>query len=67
MTDRDPITPDPTCPLCASNSDVERHRHGYLCGACWTVFTGSPDEWSRMREVREMRARGYAAAQGESA
>lgn len=54
MTDRDPI-PSPTCPLCATRDRVQRDRHRWLCCACWTVFTGSQDEWERTRHMRERR------------
>lgn len=60
MTDRDPQTPAPSCPLCGGNEKVERERSGWLCGACWTVFSGSADEWARWREQRESRAKRYA-------
>lgn len=58
MTVREEFT-GPTCPLCATNGEIERHAGHWLCFMCWTVFTGSQDEWNRMREQRENRARRY--------
>ena len=57
----DPVA-NPSCPVCGGNERTERHAHGWLCVACWTVFEGSPGEWSRWREKRERRARMYGAA-----
>lgn len=52
--------PQPSCPLCGTNSNVGRDRvgghHVYLCSDCWTVFTGGTDEWEQWRKKRERRA-----------
>lgn len=56
MTDRDPTPLAPTCPVCSKRDRVQRERDRWLCGACWTVFTGSQDEWERSRPMREARA-----------
>lgn len=55
MTDRDPIPLAPTCPVCATREKVARERGKWLCGKCWTLFTGSQDEWERCRGMRDQR------------
>lgn len=59
MTDLEPIA-RPSCPVCGANDEVERQMGGWLCTGCWTVFSGSADEWARWRERRENRAKRYA-------
>lgn len=53
----------PSCPLCSSTDHVERSVVGakhqkvvWLCGSCWTAFTGSEDEWREYQERRVMYA-----------
>lgn len=63
----DPVT-TPACPLCGSSRRVSGSANlppigwagnsvtypwRWLCGLCWTVFTGGETEWGRMREQRE--------------
>ena len=55
MTDRDPTPLAPTCPVCASRDRVAREKSHWLCGGCWTLFTGSQEEWERTRGMREQR------------
>lgn len=55
MTYRDEVPKVPTCPVCATRERVQRERDRWLCGGCWTVFTGSQDEWERSRVMREAR------------
>lgn len=64
MTDdtRDTARPAPTCPLCATNDQIQRHAGAWLCFACWTVFSGSQGEWARWAKNREIRSSMYAAA-----
>jgi len=59
MTYRDE-PPMPSCPMCGGNEQVSRdtfgqknHRGAYLCGLCWSVFSGGQDEWNRSHEARE--------------
>lgn len=49
----------PSCPVCQSRDAVERHRSNWVCTGCWTVFTGSRDEWERSHDHRDQ----YAALQ----
>lgn len=45
-----------TCPACGLHDSWERSTHPdfpYLCGACWTLFTGTELEWRRHRVQRE--------------
>lgn len=50
----------PTCPLCNTRGDVVRtprsepiaDRCPFTCHNCWTVFTGSDQEWQSTREDR---------------
>lgn len=54
MTDREPTPLAPTCPVCASRENVERQRpFGWLCGTCWTVFSGAQGEWEKNRDRRD--------------
>lgn len=62
----------PTCPACGLNDATERSEHPdypYLCGSCWTLFTGTELEWRRMRKLREdvVRRREKAAKNDEEA
>ena len=59
MTDRDPVVHAPTCPICGTHERVQREAHRWLCGGCWTVFSGGQGEWEQEREHREKRARAY--------
>lgn len=60
MTYRDDPPEAPTCPLCASNDEVQRDtirgHHIWLCGHCWTAFSGGTDEWEQWRNRRDMYA-----------
>jgi hypothetical protein len=50
----------PTCPACGLHDATERSDNpdfAYLCGSCWTLFTGTELEWRRMRRLREDVAR----------
>lgn len=68
MTDRDPVPSAPTCPVCSSHEKVERDRlKGWLCGGCWTVFSGGQDEWDRTRYMREHYAKQDSARQRQEA
>lgn len=53
MSERDVVNHAPTCPVCSSREDVKRQHPHWLCGGCWTVFTGSQDEWERTRDMRD--------------
>ena len=55
MTDRDDRPKVPTCPLCATQDRVGREHGHWLCVRCWTLFTGSQDEWDQMRGARDER------------
>lgn len=54
----------PSCPLCTTREDVRRDRvagrHVYLCGLCWTVFTGGEDEWHHFAKQRDIYQKHYA-------
>lgn len=53
MTDLDPAPAIPSCPVCVTREQVERVNGRWLCGLCWTVFTGGQGEWDRTRDLRE--------------
>ncbi len=64
MTYRDDPPAMPSCPFCGSaelvGKDVfgQHHKRGaYLCGGCWSVFTGSQDEWHQLTGAREIHRR----------
>lgn len=59
MSERDPAPHAPTCPLCGSHERVIREKDRWLCGGCWTLFTGGQGEWESEREHRERRASAY--------
>lgn len=61
MSDRDPIPMAPTCPVCAKRDRVQRSGRRWLCGGCWTLFSGGQDEWERTRDMREHYAQQEAA------
>lgn len=45
-----------TCPACGLHDQAERSPHPeypFLCGDCWTLFTGTDLEWRRMSKHRE--------------
>lgn len=54
MTDFDLAPPRPSCPVCTTRDDVTREGGRWLCGHCWTVFTGGQPEWDRTRDMREV-------------
>lgn len=52
MTHRDdPVKP--SCPVCTTNDEVTFDRGQWLCGTCWTLFSGDPSEWDRTKPTRE--------------
>lgn len=45
-----------TCPACGLHDQAERADHpdfAFLCGACWTLFQGTDEEWFRLKKLRE--------------
>lgn len=58
VTQREEFTA-PTCPVCGDREKVQREKGRWLCGGCWTLFTGGQDEWERSRAQRERRASAY--------
>lgn len=53
MSDLEPVPQRPTCPICATEGDVQREGGRWVCFHCWTVFTGEQGEWERSREQRK--------------
>lgn len=59
----------PTCSRCGTNTDIERLNRaidgqGFWCAACNSTFSGSAEEWERMRAKRERYIAGFYEFKG---